>query len=128
MKKATKRSTLPNLYQLLGVPAPGHDKAFSKITDFLLELVMGSLDVNGQMGVTKSGSYFEMFELDKVICDTLRLPVQTLLMLDFNYPLPVMAWEKDDLRKLEDKTVTELKRIGIELEAYRGRFDLIKML
>ena len=49
-KKASKRSTTANLNRLPGVSAPGHDQAFSEITDLLLELIMDSLDVNGQGG------------------------------------------------------------------------------
>ena len=128
MKKNSKRSTPVNLYQLLGVCTPEQDKAISKINELLLELILRSLDANGQMGVTKSRSAFEMFELGKTICDTIGLPMKTWMMVYFDGPRPVISWEENDLRAIEGKTGAELEGNAVELERYRGRSDLVKLL
>src|ERR1035437_4328367 len=98
MKKNFKRSTPVNLYQLFVVCTPEQDKAISKINELLLELILRSLDANGQMGVTKSRSAFEMFELGKTICDTLGLSTKTWMMVYFNGSCPVISWEENDLQ------------------------------
>ena len=77
MKKSSTRRTPVNLYQLFGVCTLEQDRAISKINELLFELILRSLDANGQMGVTKSRSAFEMFELGKTICDTIGLPMKT---------------------------------------------------
>ena len=77
MKENSRRSTPVNLYQLFGVFTPEQDKAISKINELLFELILRSLDANGQMGVTKSRSAFEMFKLGKTICDIFGLPPPT---------------------------------------------------
>jgi hypothetical protein len=128
MKKNSKRSTPVNLYQLLGVCTPERDKAISKINELLLELILRSLDANGQMGVTKSRSAFEMFKLDKAICDTLGLPMKTWMMVYFDGPRPVISWEENDMRTIQGKTGAELEGNVIELERYRRRSDLVRMI
>ena len=128
MKKNSKRRTPVNLYQLLGVFTPEQDKAISKINELLLELILRSLDANGQMGDTKSRSAFEMFELDKAICDTLGLPMKTWMMVYFDGPRPVISWEENDLRTIQGKTAIELQDTAIELERYRRRSDLVRLI
>jgi hypothetical protein len=128
MKKNSKRRTPINLYRLFGICTPEQDKAIAKINELLFELILRSLDANGQMGVTKSRSAFEMFELDKAICDTLGLPMKTLMMVYFDGPRPVISWEENDLRAIEGKTAIELQDTAIELERYRRRSDLVKLL
>ena len=128
MKKNSRRSTPVNLYQLFGVCTLEQDKAISKINELLFELILRSLDANGQMGVTKSKSAFEMFELDKVICDTLGLPMKTWMMVYFDGPRPIISWEENDLRTIQGKTGAELEGNAVELERYRRRSDLVKLL
>jgi hypothetical protein len=128
MKKNSRRSTLVNLYQLLGVCTPEQGKAISKINELLFELILRSLDANGQMGVTKSRSAFEMCELDKAICDTLGLPMKTRMMVYFDGPRPVISWEENDMRTIQGKTAIELQDTAIELERYRRRSDLVRLL
>jgi hypothetical protein len=128
MKKNSKRGTPVNLYRLFGICTPEQDEAISKINELLLELILRSLDANGQMGVTKSRSAFEMFELDKAICDTLGLPMKTWMMVYFDGPRPVISWEENDLRAIEGKTAIELQDNAVELERYRRRSDLVRLL
>jgi hypothetical protein len=118
MKENSKRSTPVNLYQLLGVFTPEQDKAISKIYALLLELILRSLDANGQMGVTKSRSAFEMFKLGKTICDIFGLPPKTWVMIYFDGQRPVVSWEENDLRTIQSKTGAELEGNAIELERY----------
>ena len=105
MKKHSKRRTPINLYQLFGVCTLEQDKAISKINELLLELILRSLDANGQMGVTNSRSAFEMFELDKAICDTLGLPTKTWMMVYFDGPRPVISWEENGWSQRIDATL-----------------------
>jgi hypothetical protein len=128
MKENSKRSTPVNLYQLLGVCTPEQDKAISKIYALLLELILRSLDANGQMGVTKSKSAFEMFELGKTICDTLGLPTKTWMMVYFDGSRPVISWEENDMRTIQGKTAIELQDNAVKLERYRRRSDLVRLL
>ena len=128
MKENSKRSTPVNLYQLLGVCTPEQDRAISKINELLFELILRSLDANGQIGVTKSKSAFEMFELEKVICDTLGLSTKAWMMVYFDGPRPVISWEENDMRAIQGKTAIELQDNAVELERYRGRSDLVKLL
>src|ERR1035437_10118809 len=94
MKKNSRHSTPVNLYQLFGVCTLEQDKAISKINEFLFELILRSLDANGHMGVTKSKSAFEMFELGKTICDIFGLPPKTWVMVYFDGQRPVVSWEE----------------------------------
>src|ERR1035437_8106086 len=128
MKKNSRRSTPVNLYQLLGVCTPEQDKAISKIYALLFELILRSLDANGQMGVTKSRSAFGMFELGTTVCDILCVSARTWMMVYFDGPRPVIAWEENDLRAIEGKTGAELEGNAIELERYRRRSDLVRLL
>ena len=128
MKKNSKCGTPIDLYQLFGVCTLEQDKAISKINELLFELILRSLDANGQMGVTKSKSAFEMFELGKTICDTLGLPTKTWMMVYFDGPRPVISWEENDLRTIQDKTGAELEGNAVELERYRRRSDLVRLL
>lgn len=128
MKEHSKRSTPLNLYQLFGVCTPERDKAISKINELLFELILRSLDANGQMGVTKPRSAFEMFELGKTICDTLGLPMKTWMMVYFDGPRPVISWAENDLRTIQGKTAIKLQDNAIELERYRRRSDLVRLL
>jgi hypothetical protein len=123
-----KRSTPIDLYQLFGVCTLEQDKAISKINELLFELILRSLDANGQMGVTKSRSAFEMFELDKAICDTLGLPMKTWMMVYFDGPRPVISWEENDMRTIQGKAAIELQDNAVELERYRRRSDLVKLV
>src|ERR1035441_5875815 len=109
MKKHSKRRTPINLYQLFGVCTLEQDKAISKINELLLELILRSLDANGQMGVTNSRSAFEMFELDKTICDILGLSTKTWMMVYFDGPRPIISWEENDMRTIQRKTGIELQ-------------------
>src|ERR1017187_8407350 len=84
MEKNFKRRTSINLYQLFGVSTLEQDKAISKINELLLELILRSLDANGQIGVTKSKPAFEMFELEKFICNPLRLSTKAWTMASFD--------------------------------------------
>jgi hypothetical protein len=128
MKKNSKRSTPVNLYQLFGVCTLEQDKAISKINELLFELILRSLDANGQMGVTKSKSAFEMFEFGKAICDTLGLPMKTWMLVYFDGPRPVVSWKENDLRTIQSKTGAELEGNVIELERYRKRSDLVRLI
>jgi hypothetical protein len=128
MKKNCKRSTPIDLYRLFGVCTPEQDKAISKINELLLELILRSLDANGQMGDTKSRSAFERFELDEAICDILGLSTKSLMMLYFDGTRPVISWEENDRRTIQGKTAVELQANASELERHRGRFDLVRML
>ena len=128
MKKNSKRSTPVNLYQLFGVCTLEQDKAISKINELLFELILRSLDANGQMGVTKSRSAFEMFELDKAICDILSLSTKSWMMVYFDGPRPVISWEENDMRTIQGKTAIELQDNAVELERYRRRSDLVRLL
>ena len=80
------------------------------------------------MGVTKSKSAFEMFELGKTICDTLGLPTKTWMMVYFDGPRPVISWEENDMRTIQGKTAVELQADASELEQHRGRSDLVRLL
>src|ERR1019366_5910501 len=128
MKKNCKRGTPIDLYRLFGVCTPEQDKAISKIYALLLELILRSLDANGQMGVTKSKSAFEMFELGKTICDILGLSTKTWMMVYFDGPRPVISWEENDMRTIQRKTAIELQADASELEQHRGRSDLVRLL
>jgi hypothetical protein len=128
MKKNFKGTIPVDLYRLFGVCTPEQDRAISKIYALLLELILRSLDANGQMGVTKSGSYFEMFELDKVICDTLGLSTKTWMMVYFDGSRPVISWEENDMRTIQGKTAIELQDNAVKLERYRRRSDLVRLL
>ena len=128
MKKNSRRSTPVNLYQLFGVCTLEQDKAISKINELLFELILRSLDANGQMGVTKSRSAFEMFELGKTICDIFGLPPKTWVMVYFDGPRPVVSWGENDLRTIQSKTGAELEGNAIELERYRKRSDLVRLI
>jgi hypothetical protein len=128
MKKNSRRSTPVNLYQLFGVCTLEQDKAISKINELLFELILRSLDANGQMGVTKSKSAFEMFELGKTICDTLGLQTKTWMMVYFDGPRPIISWEENDLRTIQGKTGAELEGNAVELERYRSRSDLVRLI
>ena len=119
MKKNSKRGTPIDLFRLFGVCTPEQDRAISKIYALLLELILRSLDANGQMGVTKSRSAFEMFDLDKAICDTLGLPMKTWMMVYFDSTRPVISWEENDLRTIQGKTGAELEGNAVELERHR---------
>ena len=128
MKKNCKRSTPIDLYRLFGVCTPEQDKAIAKINELLFELILRSLDANGQMGVTKSRSAFEMFELGKTICDILGLSTKTWMMVYFDGPRPVIAWEENDMRTIQGKTAIELQDNAVKLERYRRRSDLVRLL
>ena len=128
MKKNSKRGTPIDLYRLFGVCTLEQDKAISKIYALLLELILRSLDANGQMGVTKSRSAFEMFELGKTICDIFGLPPKTWVMVYFDGPRPVVSWEENDLQTIQSKTGAELEGNAIELERYRKRSDLVRLI
>jgi hypothetical protein len=128
MKKNSRHSTPVNLYQLFGVCTLEQDKAISKINELLFELILRSLDANGQMGVTKSKSAFEMFELDKAICDILGLSTKTWMMVYFDGPRPVISWEETDLRTIQGKTGAELEGNAVELERHRWRADLVRLI
>jgi hypothetical protein len=128
MKKNCKGGTPIDLYRLFGVCTREQDKAISKINELLFELILRSLDANGQMGVTKSKSAFEMFELDKAICDTLGLPMKTWMMVYFDGPRAVISWEENDMRTIQGKTAIELQTNAIELERYRRRSDLVRLI
>jgi hypothetical protein len=128
MKKNSRRSTPVNLYQLFGVFTPEQDKAISKINELLFELILRSLDANGHMGVTKSKSAFEMFELGKTICDIFGLSTKSLMMLYFDGTRPVISWEENDMRTIQGKTGAELEGDAVELERYRRRSDLVRLL
>ena len=128
MKKNCKRGTPIDLHRLFGVCTPEQEKAISKINELLLEMILRSLDANGQMGVTKSRSAFEMFKLGKTICDTLGLSTKTWMMIYFDGPRLVISWEENDLRTIQGKTAIELQDNAVELERYRGRSDLVKLL
>ena len=128
MKKSSTRRTPVNLYQLFGVCTLEQDRAISKINELLFELILRSLDANGQMGVTKSRSAFEMFELGKTICDTLGLSTKTWMMVYFDGSRPVISWEENDMRTIQSKTGAELEGNAVELERYRRRSDLVRLL
>jgi hypothetical protein len=128
MKKNFKGTIPIDLYRLFGVFTSQQDKTISKINELLFELILRSLDANGHMGVTKSRSAFEMFELGKTICDIFGLPPKTWMMVYFDGPRPVVSWEENDLRTIQSKTGAELEGNAIELERHRERSDLVRLL
>jgi hypothetical protein len=128
MKKNFKGTIPIDLYRLFGVYTSQQDKAISKINDVLLELILRSLDANGQMGVTKSKSAFEMFELEKVICDIFGFSPKTWVMVYFDGPRLVVSWEENDRRAMQGKTAIELQANAVQLERHRGRADLVRLV
>ena len=117
-----------NLYRLFGLFTPQQENAIAKINELLLEMILHSLDANGHMGVTKSKSAFEMFELSDTICESLSLPMKTWLMVYFDGSRPVISWEKNVIRTMHDKTAAELQASAVKLQRHRRRSDLVRLL
>ncbi len=128
MKENSKRITPINLFRLFGIFTPEQNEAISRIHKILLEFILRALDANGQMGVTKSRSAFEMFELDDAVCDALSLPIKTWVMVYFDGPSPIISWEENDQQVMIGKTVAELEGNLAALDRCRGRSDLVKLL
>jgi len=117
-----------DLYRLFGVCTPEQAKAISEIDEIMLDLVLLSLNTNDMKAIRKSASPFETFELGVPICETLGLSAGTWVPVHFHGPVPVIAWDDEELRTLQGKSVAELKGIVAALRRYRGHSGLVTLI
>lgn len=128
MREKSEPKAPIDLYKLLGVCTPEQDKAISEINEIVLDLILLSLGTEDLKTIKKSALPFETIEIGVAVCEALGLPTGTWLPVHFHGPVPVIAWEAEEWKVLQCRSVAELQGIVDGLRRYRGRSGLVKLI